>query len=487
MKCHFLGLPSIIFLFIFGLHSYSRLYAQTVIGGTIPSGSAELEIQSTRRGFLPPRLTLAERNAIVEPATGLIIFNTTLSCIEMNVGSPSMPIWVCVSTAAGVTTYGGLGCSGLGSIQGSMFVGSPVDGVTMALYANVTWPGFWSLTSTQNGVTFSGSGNFTSPGCQLVTLAASGTPTAPGTHIWTTGSYPSGSAEGTVACLVTVSESSLLPIVPVNTVLPSITHTTTGATGIGSPSGLPPGVTAVWAANKITISGTPTASGAYNYSIPLLGNCGNVHAMGTITVLAGCQVSGAGGTTLTFSCYNLGAIATTEPYAPRWELNGDYYQWGSANIIVSGPTGPSNGDAKAGAISGWNTNPAPNGSWADGTKTANDPCPPGYRVPTAAQWEAVINLNLNPIQSYVGSWSSSGTNYSSGLRIGAGPNTGLFLPAAGVRDYGDGGLINRGNGGYYTSSTESGTRASGLGFSYGFAGMEGYFRTNGLSVRCIAE
>src|SRR5207247_9681759 len=34
----------------------------------------------------------------------------------------------------------------------------------------------------------------------------------------------------------------------------------------------------------ITISGTPTAPGTFNYSIPLTGGCGNVNATGTITV-----------------------------------------------------------------------------------------------------------------------------------------------------------------------------------------------------------
>ncbi|MBF6640141.1 hypothetical protein IVB69_01480, partial [Flavobacterium sp. J49] len=48
--------------------------------------------------------------------------------------------------------------------------------------------------------------------------------------------------------------------------------------------GLPAGVTAAFANNTITISGTPTASGVFNYSIPLTGGCGSVNATGTITV-----------------------------------------------------------------------------------------------------------------------------------------------------------------------------------------------------------
>jgi uncharacterized protein (TIGR02145 family) len=73
----------------------------------------------------------------------------------------------------------------------------------------------------------------------------------------------------------------------VNTALtPSITIATTGATGIGTATGLPAGVTAVWASNVITISGTPTAAGTFNYTIPLTGGCGSVNATGTITVSA---------------------------------------------------------------------------------------------------------------------------------------------------------------------------------------------------------
>ena len=70
----------------------------------------------------------------------------------------------------------------------------------------------------------------------------------------------------------------------VNAALTPITITTTGATGIGIPSGLPAGVTATWANNTITISGVPTAAGSFNYSIPLTGGCGTVNATGSITV-----------------------------------------------------------------------------------------------------------------------------------------------------------------------------------------------------------
>ena len=88
----------------------------------------------------------------------------------------------------------------------------------------------------------------------------------------------------TPCTLNTAGTASSSPTLIVNTALTNITIATTGATGIGTATGLPAGVTAVWASNVITISGTPTASGTFNYTIPLTGGCGSVNATGTITV-----------------------------------------------------------------------------------------------------------------------------------------------------------------------------------------------------------
>jgi hypothetical protein len=48
------------------------------IGTTTPVTTAKLEIVSTTQGFLPPRMTTTQINAIASPAEGLIIYNTTL-------------------------------------------------------------------------------------------------------------------------------------------------------------------------------------------------------------------------------------------------------------------------------------------------------------------------------------------------------------------------------------------------------------------------
>ena len=109
-----------------------------------------------------------------------------------------------------------------------------------------------------------------------------------------TGLCPTYSTTATVTITPanTVSTASSAPSLCINTALTAITHTTSGATGIGTATGLPTGVTASWASNTITIGGTPTAAGTFNYSIPLTGGCGSVNATGTITVNSIPTISG---------------------------------------------------------------------------------------------------------------------------------------------------------------------------------------------------
>ncbi|MCZ2338180.1 MAG: hypothetical protein LC127_08250, partial [Chitinophagales bacterium] len=47
------------------------------VGVATPAASAKLDITSTTKGFLPPRMTTTQRDAISSPAAGLMIYNTT--------------------------------------------------------------------------------------------------------------------------------------------------------------------------------------------------------------------------------------------------------------------------------------------------------------------------------------------------------------------------------------------------------------------------
>ncbi|MEI6765665.1 MAG: glycine-rich protein [Bacteroidota bacterium] len=52
-------------------------------GGAPADSSAMLDVSSTSRGVLISRMTTSERNAIVHPAEGLMIFNTDSKCINL--------------------------------------------------------------------------------------------------------------------------------------------------------------------------------------------------------------------------------------------------------------------------------------------------------------------------------------------------------------------------------------------------------------------
>jgi hypothetical protein len=52
--------------------------------------SALLTLTSTTKGFLPPRMTTTQRNAIASPAAGLIVYDTTLNLPHFFNGT----IWV---------------------------------------------------------------------------------------------------------------------------------------------------------------------------------------------------------------------------------------------------------------------------------------------------------------------------------------------------------------------------------------------------------
>jgi hypothetical protein len=68
-----------------GLTERMRITAAGNIGmATLtPDASAQLDITSTTRGFLPPRMTTTQRDAISSPAAGLVIYNTTTSKLQV--------------------------------------------------------------------------------------------------------------------------------------------------------------------------------------------------------------------------------------------------------------------------------------------------------------------------------------------------------------------------------------------------------------------
>lgn len=185
-----------------------------------------------------------------------------------------------------------------------------------------------------------------------------------------------------------------------------------------------------------------------------------------------------------FMCQNLGATEGIDPFSPEAGNHGAKYQWGAQPGETGRYISQTNDQSNSGTVSGWISTSKPSGSWSDASKTSNDPCPSGYKVPTRAQWQAVISNNN---VERVGSWADNG-NYMTALYFRNPSNIRtLMLPAAGYRSYTDGTLYHRGYGGYYWSSSEATSDASYLYFNGVSVNVRNSNRTLGFSVRCVAE
>lgn len=91
-------MKSIAFFFIFFLLFFGTTFAQQLSSkiGSDPfyiNSSAALEVHSNSKGFLPPRMTTVDRDNIVKPAVGLVIFNTITKQLETNIGTTTAPVW----------------------------------------------------------------------------------------------------------------------------------------------------------------------------------------------------------------------------------------------------------------------------------------------------------------------------------------------------------------------------------------------------------
>lgn len=99
--------------------------------GNLPDTSAMLDVTSTTKGFLTPRMTTTERNNIILPATGLLIFNTTTVAFNVNTGTPASPVWTALSATG--TNWSLTGNTGLNS--GTNYIGT-TDNVSVRFKSN---------------------------------------------------------------------------------------------------------------------------------------------------------------------------------------------------------------------------------------------------------------------------------------------------------------------------------------------------------------
>ncbi|RMZ58877.1 hypothetical protein D1632_14990 [Chryseobacterium nematophagum] len=496
-------------LMTMGGNNLSFIGGRIGMGTSSPEPSAILDLTSTNLGFLTPRMTRVQMNAIAYPAQGLEIYCTdcfdNMGCKMINDSAdPLVPNWgsLCSSnTSIGVIMD--LQC-GSATTSGVIHEGVAVSGVTVTIpYTGGNGGTYPSLALNSTGVTgltlnldayhlVNGNGN--------LVFTISGTASAIGTASFDI-------AIAGASCTLTVPVVDFTAIVSsldCNSAVFSPTVITQGSSYTGTLTvpylggngesysqqsftqngltfTLPAGTLATGNGNLVyNITGTATTSGAMTIPISFGSTSCNVN----VTISAGTSVVMCG-TSNAWAAHNLGADTSLDPNPAVVvkELHGNYYQWGRNAVVANADTPPGN-------IGGWNTTAAPNGSWNTGTEavpvknTANDPCPTGFRIPTRNEWQALINCSGN---SYIGTFVNSPTNYSAAKIFTSGLNK-LTLPASGYRGANGGELEFRGQNGYYWSSVENGSFAFSSVF-YNIAATPSYSgnRASGMSVRCISE
>jgi uncharacterized protein (TIGR02145 family) len=420
----------------------------------------------------------------------------TFTVIATNAVGNSLP-----SAASNAVTPVAACSAGAASSTPTLTVNTALTNIT---HATTSATGIGTATGLPTGVSAAWSSN---------TITISGTPSATGTFNYTiplTGtSCSSVNATGiiTVTAACAAAAASSTPTLTVGTALtPNITHGTTSATGIGSASGLPTGVTAAWSANVITISGTPSTTGTFNYTIPLTGtSCSSVNATGTITVTTAC------GSVSSVSDYDGNAYATVSIGTQCWtkenlkvtkyndgsaiQLNNTYTS-GTVSTVWQGLTiGAYTIYANESSTSANATNYGFLYNWyaAKGIATAGSPtykniCPIGWHVPTDTEWFTLTNyLGTTPGNAM----KSTGTTYWSSQSTGTNDSSG-FSALPGGRRVNDGSFSNIRTNAFFWSAAED-SSSSNNGYSRRLAHNNGDVtrlssnKSTGASVRCLKD
>ena len=467
------------------------VHAQRGLGTNNPEKSAILELKSTTKGFLPPRMTSAQILTLKNnaPLEGLMVYCTDCNIKDILVfdgdnfigliGSKTTPtqvkevkgptgrIWMDrnlgasqVATASDdPLSYGDFYQWGTATIAGS---GASINGV-------------WDVNGgNTNNLSWSNGSN---KGLQDPCPAGFRVPTASeldaernmgGTSFWGTGNAQNEGAAGAFTSALKLSAAGYL--------LKSGAYVSEGSRGLYWSSSSAGGDNRHRLLFSSTSANVNNSGRAHGFSV----RCIKEFEFLTVTSTTG----------KVWMDRNLGAtqVATSSTDEDSY---GNHYQWGkkqefgAAITTAAGPVA----DATAAGTNFITTNADPNDwinpqndvLWNSGTVgapvkvTANDPCPAGYRIPTDAELEAERN------NGGTGFW---GTGSAQNNAAGAFASV-LKLPVAGYRLRGTGELTS--NYGFYWSSTFNGSDARRLYFSSINANTNASSRAQGISVRCIQE
>jgi hypothetical protein len=194
----------------------SSVYAQVTIGKLVPPDqSAVLQVISSEnnKGVLFPEMTSEQRDSIVNPAEGLIIYNTDESCLDTWDGSA----WVSICGGVPIAQASITNCSAI-AVGGTYIAGTPLttaDYLSIPVTVTSVRGGSYSiLATTDNGYFFTAEGTFPGAGTYNVNVTGAGSPTT---------ATPSGSTGDSVTITINNMQQTCTPVVKVMPATPDYT------------------------------------------------------------------------------------------------------------------------------------------------------------------------------------------------------------------------------------------------------------------------
>jgi uncharacterized protein (TIGR02145 family) len=464
----------LMFFLIAGVSAFAQVAINT--DNSPPDGSAGLDVNFDNKGFLPPRMSFEQRNAILNPVEGLMVYCT--NCNQDGTGNITIfqsGTWI--------------------NLTGSCIPpASPPAGSHIPTMIKIVWK--WNRVPIATGYKW----NTTTNPSTAIDMGTDTSTTETGLSCWTTytryvWAYNAcgNSSMRTLSQTTSQIPFSTAPTEGVHVAGPvTITwnwNPVEGATGYKW-SLTNDFNTATDMANATTkFEAGLTCGTEYTRFVWAYNGCGYSTPVSLIKSTAACLICGTS-VTINHVAGTVAPVTKTVTYGIVTNIPGlTYACWISRNL-GAGQQATAVSDATE-ASAGWywqfnrkqgyqyTTTRLPNTTWITSISetsdwiAANDPCTielgSGWRIPTSAEWTNV-NASGNWID-WNGPWNSALKMHAAGYLLGS-----------------DGSLDHRGSiGQYWSSSQNNATYCWYLGFNSAGINMTLSSRVYGYTARCIRD